>query len=583
MQYSNNKYFSTWKTFQRLWPMIVPFKIGLIIASITLIINAISDAAMLSLLKPLLDEGFGKLNTKIFVWLSVALMGLMSIRGISGFISNYCLSWVSGKVVMKMRRLLFKHIMNMPVSFFSKHSTASLMSNITYDTDQIALSSSGTLITVVREGASIVGLCIMMFYYSWQLSLILVLILPIVSISIKLVFNKFRIISQKMHNSMSQLAISVEEMLKGHKEILIFGGKDIEQCRFNYLSNSMRQNSMKMTRTLSIFEPIIQFIASFALICILYISSIPKFMEILTAGTVTVIFSSMIVLMKPLKSLTNVSTQFQRGMTACQTLFTILDLEPEKDQGYINVKRAKGNIIFDEVTFFYPNRKIPSLFKINLNIESGKTVALVGRSGSGKSTIVNLLTRFYDVHCGRILLDGRNLNEYTLSSLRNQVSVVTQNSYLFNDTIANNIAYACKNTYSKSAIEAAAQMASAMDFISKMKHGLNTIIGENGKLLSSGQRQRIAIARALLRDCPILILDEATAFLDSESEHIIQKSLNLLKKNRTSLIIAHRLSTIEKADEIIVVENGSIIERGVHNFLLNNRGVYAQLHKLQFS
>lgn len=583
MQLCNDGTLSTWQTFCRLWPIIAPFRIGLIIASITLIINAMSDALMLALLKPLLDDGFSKANREIFIWMSVILMGLMSIRGISGFASNYCLSWVSGKVVMKMRRILFKHIMNMPVSFFVKHSTATLVSRITYDSDQVASSSSSALITVVREGASIIGLCLMMFYYSWQLSLILVLIVPIVSMTITLVFSKFRTISKKMQNVMGQLANSVAEMLKGHKEILIFGGQDIEQNRFNYLSNSMRQHSMKMARISSIFEPLIQIIASFALTCVLYAASIPTIMESLTAGTITVIFSSMIVLMKPLKSLTNVSAQFQRGMAACQTLFTILDLETAKDTGYRNIKRVQGNIIFDNVTFFYPKKKTPSLFKVNLNIESGKTVALVGRSGSGKSTIVNLLTRFYDVQAGRILLDGFNVNDYTLSSLRNQVAVVTQNVYLFNDTIANNIAYARKNIYSKAAIESAAHMAYAMDFISKMKYGLDTVIGENGILLSHGQRQRIAIARALLRDCPILILDEATASLDSESEYMIQKSINILKKNRTSLIIAHRLSTIENSDEILVVENGSIIERGVHNILLDSHGVYAQFYKLQFS
>lgn len=578
----HNNHLSTWQTFSRLWPMISPFKIGLIIASVTLIINATSDALMLALLKPLLDDGFGQANRDLFIWISLILIGLMSIRSLSGFTSTYCISWVSGKVVMKIRRLLFKHIMSMPISFFIKQSTATLVSRITYDTDQIASSSSGALITVIREGASITGLCIMMFYYSWQLSLILMLIAPVVSITIKLVFDKFRIISKNMQNSMGQLANSVEQMLKGHKEILMFGGQRIEQDRFDYLSNRMRQYTMKMAQTSSVFEPLIQFIASFALTCVLYAASIPKVMEILTAGTITVIFSAMIVLMKPLKSLTNVSAQFQRGMTACQTIFSILDLEKAKDQGTLHIQRAKGNIIFDNVTFFYPEKNTPTLLNINLNIESGKTVALVGRSGSGKSTIVNLLTRFYDVHHGRILLDGFNVNDYTLSALRDQVAIVTQNIYLFNDTIANNITYANKNFFSKAAIETAAQMAYAMDFISKMKHGLNTIIGENGVLLSNGQRQRIAIARAFLKDCPILILDEATSALDSESEYIIQKSINTLKKNRTLLIIAHRLSTIENVDKILVIENGVIVEQGIHHILLNNHGIYAQLYKSQF-
>jgi len=305
-------------------------------------------------------------------------------------------------------------------------------------------------------------------------------------------------------------------------------------------------------------------------------------MDTLSAGTITVVFSSMIALMRPLKSLTNVNAKFQRGMAACQTLFAILDLEQEKDTGKLEVKRAKGDVEFRDVTFSYNNKGAPALKNVSFKIPANKTVALVGRSGSGKSTIANLLTRFYDIQEGEILLDGHDLREYTLSSLRNQVGLVSQNVHLFNDTIANNIAYARNEVYTREQIEQAARMAYAMDFIDKMDNGLDTVIGENGVLLSGGQRQRIAIARALLRDSPVLILDEATSALDTESERAIQSALDELQKNRTSLVIAHRLSTIEKADEIIVVEDGYIAERGDHATLLAKNGAYAQLHRLQF-
>ena len=305
-------------------------------------------------------------------------------------------------------------------------------------------------------------------------------------------------------------------------------------------------------------------------------------METLTAGTITVVFSAMIALMRPLKSLTNVNAQFQRGMAACQTLFSILDSEQEKDDGTLTIERAKGDVDFRNVTFTYPGRDTPALRDINLHIPEGKTVALVGRSGSGKSTIAGLITRFYDIDEGQILLDGHDLREYTLTSLRNQVALVSQNVHLFNDTVANNIAYARTQEYSREEIEKAAKMAYATDFINKMDNGFDTIIGENGVMLSGGQRQRIAIARALLRDSPILILDEATSALDTESERAIQAALDELQKNRTSLVIAHRLSTIEKADEIVVIEDGRIVERGTHSDLLEQRGVYAQLHKMQF-
>ncbi len=573
---------TTWQTFRRLWPAIEPYKKGLIISAVALVLNASSDTLMLSLLKPLLDDGFGKADKSVLAWMPLAVIGLMSMRGISSYISTYCLSWVSGNVVMEMRRRLFHHMMGMPVAFFDQQSTGTLLSRITYDSEQVASSSSGTLVTVVREGASIMGLFILMFYYSWQLSLILLLLAPVVSLVIRFVSRRFRTISKGMQNTMGQMTTSAEQMLKGHKEVLIFGGQEIENHRFGKVSNLMRQQGMKLVSASSISDPVIQLIASLALAFILYAASFPSVMDTLTAGSITVVFSSMIALMRPLKSLTNVNAQFQRGMAACQTLFSILDSEQEKDEGTWVAERVEGEVELRNVTFCYPGRDVPALSNISLTIPTGKTVALVGRSGSGKSTIASLLTRFYDIKQGQILIDGHDLRDYTLASLRSQVALVSQNVHLFNDTIANNIAYARASQYSRAQIEQAARMAHAMDFIDTMENGLDTIIGENGVLLSGGQRQRIAIARALLRDCPILILDEATSALDTESERIIQAALDELQKNRTSLIIAHRLSTIEKADEIVVVEDGCIVERGTHKALLEKRGAYAQLHEMQF-
>ncbi|ENG2090540.1 lipid A ABC transporter ATP-binding protein/permease MsbA [Morganella morganii] len=573
---------STQQTFRRLWPTIAPFKTGIIVAAIALVINAGGDAFMLSLLKPLLDEGFGTADNDFLRIMPLIILGLMLLRGISSFVSGYCLSWVSGKVVMTMRRNLFRHMMGMPVSFFDQQSTGTLLSRITYDSEQVASSSSGALVTVVREGAYIIALFGLMFYNSWQLSLILIVIAPIVAFVIRKVSVRFREISKNMQSGMGQVSASAEQMLKGHKEVLIFGGQKVENDRFDKVSNHMRRQGMKLVTASSIADPIIQIIASFALAFVLFAASFPEIKEALSAGSITVVFSSMIALMRPLKSLTNVNAQFQRGMAACQTLFVLLDMEQEKDTGTKVLKDAKGDVAFENVTFRYQGKENPALKNVSFTIPSGKTVALVGRSGSGKSTIANLITRFYEIESGHITIDGNDIRDYTLASLRSQVALVSQNVHLFNDTVANNIAYATEGKYTREQIEKAAEMAYAMDFINKMEKGLDTEIGENGVLLSGGQRQRIAIARALLRDAPILILDEATSALDTESERAIQAALDELQKNRTCLVIAHRLSTIEKADEILVVQDGEVQERGTHDELVKQPGIYAQLYNMQF-
>lgn len=573
---------STRQTFRRLWPTIAPFKTGIIVAAIALVINAGGDAFMLSLLKPLLDEGFGTADNDFLRIMPLIILGLMLLRGISSFVSGYCLSWVSGKVVMTMRRNLFRHMMGMPVSFFDQQSTGTLLSRITYDSEQVASSSSGALVTVVREGAYIIALFGLMFYNSWQLSLILIVIAPIVAFVIRKVSVRFREISKNMQSGMGQVSASAEQMLKGHKEVLIFGGQKVENDRFDKVSNHMRRQGMKLVTASSIADPIIQIIASFALAFVLFAASFPEIKEALSAGSITVVFSSMIALMRPLKSLTNVNAQFQRGMAACQTLFVLLDMEQEKDTGTKVLKDAKGDVAFENVTFRYQGKENPTLKNVSFTIPSGKTVALVGRSGSGKSTIANLITRFYEIESGHITIDGNDIRDYTLASLRSQVALVSQNVHLFNDTVANNIAYATEGKYTREQIEKAAEMAYAMDFINKMEKGLDTEIGENGVLLSGGQRQRIAIARALLRDAPILILDEATSALDTESERAIQAALDELQKNRTCLVIAHRLSTIEKADEILVVQDGEVQERGTHDELVKQPGIYAQLYNMQF-
>ncbi|ELH3112239.1 lipid A ABC transporter ATP-binding protein/permease MsbA [Vibrio parahaemolyticus] len=573
---------TTWQTFKRLWQFIRLYKSGLIVAVIALVINAISDTYMISLLKPLLDEGFGNADSDFLRTLPLIIFVMMFIRGTSGFVSTYCLSWVSGNVVMLVRRMVFNHFMHMPVSYFDKEKTGNLLSRITYDSEQVSAATSQALVSIVREGASIIGLLVLMFYNSWQLSLVLFAVAPVVAWGIGVVSKRFRKISKNMQTMMGNVTASAEQMLKGHKVVLSYGGQDIERQRFDKVSNQMRQQSMKLVTAQAAANPIIQMIASFAIVAVLYLASIDSIKEQLTPGTFTVVFSAMFGLMRPLKALTNVTSQFQRGMAASQTLFALIDLEPEKNEGKYTVERAKGDVSVKDVSFTYVGSEKPALEHVSFDIPRGKTVALVGRSGSGKSTIANLFNRFYDVDSGSISLDGRDIRDYELKNLREQFALVSQNVHLFNDTIANNIAYATEDKYQRSDIEHAAKLAHAMEFINKMENGLDTMIGENGASLSGGQRQRVAIARALLRDAPVLILDEATSALDTESERAIQAALDELQKDKTVLVIAHRLSTIEKADEILVVDDGAIIERGNHADLIAKNGAYAQLHRIQF-
>ncbi len=574
---------STFKTFKRLFPTIRPYKLGLIAGAIALVLNALVDSSLIYLLKPLLDDGFGKADNSFLKLMAVLVVVFILVRGITNYIASYSLAWVSGNVVMTLRRNIFQHLMYMPVSYFDKNPTGRLLSRVTYDTEMVATSSSHALVTIVREGAYLVSLFVVMIYTSWQLSLVLFVMAPIIGVLIGIVSKRFRTLSRNIQSSMGELTVTTEQMLKGHKVVLSFGGQKVEKERFERVSNDMRRKGMKIVSADGISDGVVQLIASFALSAVLYVATFPEVMsENLTAGSFTVVFSSMMAMLRPLKSLTNVNSQFQRGMAACQTLFEFLDLETEKDFGKREVERVKGDVEFNHVVFSYGGKDELALNNISFRIPQGKTVALVGRSGSGKSTIANLLTRFYDIDQGEILLDGVNINDYTLANLRQQCSVVSQQVHLFNDSIANNIAYAATDKYSREQIVEAARAAHALEFIEKLENGFDTVIGENGASLSGGQRQRLAIARALLRNSPVLVLDEATSALDTESERAIQSALAELQKDKTVLVIAHRLSTIEKADEILVVDHGEIIERGSHSELLAKNGAYKQLHSLQF-
>lgn len=573
---------STGATFRRLMTYMKPYRGAFALATLGMIGYALIDALFIAKFGDFIDRGIAEKDYDYLAMIPLALILMFTLRGLLNFIATYCLHWAGTNVVKDLRQQLFQHMVKLPVSYHDQHSTGELISRITYDAEQIKQASSKALAALLHEGALVIGLVAVMFYKSWQLSLIFLVITPVIAVIVALVSRRFRAISRRMQSSMGDVTSSSEQMLNGHKVILAFGGEQLEADRFAQVNNRNRQLDVKLEATRAASVSVIQVLASFAVAFVVYMASFPEMLEQLTPGIFTTIIMSMTMLLKPLKQLTTINGEFQKGMAAAQSVFAVLDQQPEQDTGTVTLCDVKGALRVENLTFSYPGHDKVVLNDISFAAEPGQTIALVGRSGSGKTTISSLLPRFYEISQGEIYLDEHNIQHCTLQSLRRQIAVVSQQVVLFNDTIANNIAYAYQGELTRAQLELVAEKAHVMEFASQLPDGLDTMIGENGVMLSGGQRQRIAIARALLKQSPILILDEATSALDTESERKIQSALDELLKNRTSLVIAHRLSTIENADLILVMDGGRIVERGTHQQLLSQNGYYASLYKMQF-
>lgn len=572
----------------RLLKYVKPYWRVFAIAIIATSISASTDPLLPVLLKPWLDGTFVHKDDMVMRLAPILILVIFFVRGVTAFIGSYALSWVGGKLVMDLRDAMFRKLLMMPTRFYDSNSTGKLISKITYDVTQVTEAATSTVKTLVSDSIFIAGLMAWMLYLDWKLTLLTLIMFPLISIVMRTINSRLRMTSRDSQNAMGDMTQVIEESVTAHKVVKLFGGQQYEESHFSDQSNWVRRHSMKQAVAAAANVPIVQMIAALAMAIILYLASQQSRSDEVTVGSFLSFIAAMMMLSAPLKRIVGVSVYLQRGLAAAESVFELLDTPSEAESGVQAIARSNGRIVFDRVDFSYQEEvsgadKRMALRNICLEIQAGQSVALVGPSGGGKTTLANLVPRFYSPTGGRITLDGYDLADLTLASLRENIALVSQEVVLFNDTVAANIAYGQMREVPESEIVAAAKAAHAMEFISEMPLGLNTLVGEKGVRLSGGQRQRIAIARAILKNAPILILDEATSALDSESERYVQAALETLMRGRTTIVIAHRLSTIENADRIIVLQKGEIVETGAHQELLKKNGVYAQLHRIQFS
>jgi len=570
------------RLYRRLLGYVLPHWRAFAISIIALMVVASTEVGFAAFIKPLIDGSFVEQDPDVTKWAPLILIGLFLVRGIATYLSKYWMSWVARKVINVLRGEMFSQLLRLPVSFFDATPSGTLLSKLIYDVEQVATATTDSISILVRDSLTVVGLLGWMFILNWRLALVLLVGAPFIAQVINVINRRFRRYSTRIQDSVGDVTQIAEEAIEGQRVVKTFGGEGYELDRFDAANEKNRMLNMKLLKTNAASVPVVELVAATASAGVIYFALREVDKGALSVGSFMSFIAAMMMVHSPMKRLTNIVANLQKGIAASESIFSLVDTPPEQDKGEQTMQRASGRVEYRDVSFAYPNSQGEVLQGINLGVEPGQVVALVGRSGSGKSTLVGLLPRFYDVTTGQILLDGHDIRNIPLANLRDQISLVSQHITLFNDTIANNIAYGRLEGADREAIIAAAEAAHAMEFIRDLPEGLDTMVGENGVLLSGGQRQRLAIARALLKDSPILILDEATSALDTESERHIQAALEQVMRNRTTLVIAHRLSTIEHADMIVVMERGRMIESGRHEELLQKNGQYAALYNMQF-